>query len=550
MKSIIKNILPVAAFAAVLGMTSCVKDLDVTPIDERTDMSVDAQGLFTKCYANMAQEGNGGANGAGDVDGIDGGTSAFVRQLWNSQELPTDEAHCPWGDDGISAFNHITWSSTHPMLKGFYYRLYYGVTLCNHYLEVASDYNPRMTAEVRFLRALYYTYLIDGWGDICFTTAAAGGAPVQQSRATTFEWIVNELNEIEPLMADAKAKTCKWQGDKIVPGTDESYGRADKAAVWMLLTRLYLNAEVYTGKAEWQKAKDYAKKIIDSKDNGGYKLNTQETKNGWTAYQQLFMGDNGENGASCEAILPVICDGQRTTAWGCTLFLMAGTYKDDMIDSQFTKGNGTTDNWQGNRARRQLVEKFFPNGDAPVASTSGMQTAAKDDRALFWSIDRTLDITEESKFEEGYSVTKFCNYYLSGATGHNTQFPDADFFLMRAAEAYLAYAEADARLNNGTTSGDGTSILNQVRARAHASTRTSYSLSQIADEWSREFFFEGLRRTTLIRFGYFGGNSSYTWQWKGGTKNGSSVSANYNLFPFPDTEIQLAGETLKQNTGY
>lgn len=542
MKSYIKTLIPATCFMLGLGMTSCVGDLDVEPIDERTDMTVDPIGLYNKCFANMGQEGNAGANGSSDIDGIDGGTSAFVRQIWNAQELTTDEAHCPWGDEGIPAFNHNQWGASHPMLRGLYYRLYNGVTLCNHYLEVASDYDAQMTAEVRYARALYYYYLIDGWGDVGFTTVAAGKAPEQQSRATTWQWIMDELNDIEGQLSEAKPKT---DGGVFTGGKSTGYGRPDKAAVWMLRTRMYLNAEVYIGKPMWAEAKAEAKKIIDS----AYKLNTQETKNGWTAYQQLFMGDNGSNGASVEAILPIMQDGKMCTAWGCTMFLIGGTYKDDMIDGQFAAGNGTTENWQGNRARRDLVQKFFPNLDAPNVSTADMQAAAGDDRALFWGIDRTIDITNESKFEEGFSVTKFCNYYSDGSAAHSSQFPDTDFFLMRAAEAYLAFGEADARLNNNAASAEGIQVLNQIRQRAHAATKANWTLSEIENEWSREFYFEGLRRTTLIRFGHFGGQNGYNWAWKGGVANGANFDAHLNVFAFPNTDIAV-NPNLKQNAGY
>lgn len=90
----IKRILPMTVLALSLGMTSCVNDLDVTPKDPSTNMTADAQALFTKCYANMALAGQGGANGDCDIDGLDGGTTGFIRQLFNANELTTDEAIC------------------------------------------------------------------------------------------------------------------------------------------------------------------------------------------------------------------------------------------------------------------------------------------------------------------------------------------------------------------------------------------------------------------------------------------------------------------------
>ena len=105
MKYIIKNIIPAAALALALGVTSCTKDLDVDPIDPNLSTEVSLDGLYLKCYANLALPGNGGANGDSDIDGYDGGTAGFIRQLWNSNELPTDESICCWGDPGIAGFN-------------------------------------------------------------------------------------------------------------------------------------------------------------------------------------------------------------------------------------------------------------------------------------------------------------------------------------------------------------------------------------------------------------------------------------------------------------
>ncbi|MCF0235230.1 MAG: RagB/SusD family nutrient uptake outer membrane protein [Bacteroidaceae bacterium] len=535
MRTTIKSLLPVAVLALSFGLTSCVDDLNVTPKDPSTNMTVTPENLFNKTYALMAVAGNGGANGDSDVDGLDGGTTGFVRQLFNAQSLTTDEAHCVWGDQGISDFNHNSFTASHPMLKGFYYRLYFGVTMCNHYLEVAADHDKTMTAEVRFLRALYYYYLMDGWGNVTLRTTISMEKAKQVSRAELYAWIEQEVLAAEADMAEAKPEK---EGEA-------GYGRADKAAAWMLLSRLYLNAEVYTGKAEWAKAKEYAAKVM----NSPFKLHTAPTQNGWTAYQQLFMGDNGTNGASQEGILCLIQDGEKTTSWGTTLFLMAATSKDDMKDNQFYSGNGTVQNWAGITALPTLVQKFFPNDNAPEASPATMQAAAGDDRALFWSKGRTLSIDDESAFTNGYSVMKFNNYYLAGGQGKHSTYCDTDFFLMRAAEAYLNFAEADARLNGGKTTQAGTDAVNAIRNRAHANPQPSFDLNQILNEYAREFYFEGRRRTDLIRHNKYGGNTGFQWQWKGGAKTGVNFSANYNLFPIPDTDMNAHGE-LTQNPGY
>jgi hypothetical protein len=127
MKAIYKNIIPAAALVLTLGMSSCSDILEISPKDPDVVTNIQATQLFNKCYANIAVAGQGGANGDSDIDGLDGGTTGYVRQLFNANELTTDEAICGWGDEGIAAFDYNTYDSSHPMLRGFYYRLNFGV---------------------------------------------------------------------------------------------------------------------------------------------------------------------------------------------------------------------------------------------------------------------------------------------------------------------------------------------------------------------------------------------------------------------------------------
>jgi hypothetical protein len=374
---------------------------------------------------------------------------------------------------------------------------------------------------------------MDCFGNVPFATALMTTPPEQIQRADLFNWIESELLEVkDQMMSPATRKD-----------TDNDYGRADQDAANLLLARLYLNAEVYTGTARWSDAKTYAEKVI----NGPHKLWTTGT-NGWSAYQMLFMGDNGSNGASQEAILPLLQDGIKTTAWCTSLFLAASTWKSDMdTNSDY----GTSEFWAGNRARSQLLAKFFPQGDAPEATISEMATAAGDDRALFFGKDRTLVVDTPTEFTSGYSVGKYRNTYSSGGNAHDSKFVDTDFFLMRSAEAYLIAAEAVARINGGSTTATGAGYINALRERANTTTRSSYTTDQILDERSRELYFEGFRRTDLIRYGYFGGDKSgqYLWDWKAGSQNGASFAAFRNVFAIPAEDMN-ANPNLKQNTGY
>ena len=122
-----------------------------------------------------------------------------------------------------------------------------------------------------------------------------------------------------------------------------------------------------------------------------------------------------------------------------------------------------------------------------------LQEAAGDDRALFNGVNRSLDNDDVSTFKSGFGVAKFTNFKTDGSAGKDATFPDADFFLMRAAEAYLNFAEADAHINGGETTAEGTAAINAIRKRANASTREDrgYSLNDICDEWSRGVLLRG-----------------------------------------------------------
>ncbi len=550
MNKFFKYIMCAAVLLMMSGLSSCVKDLDVEPIDPSLQSDVTPEQLFNKCYSVFATSGNNGGDDNVDVDGLDGGFQHKYRQMWNSNELTTDEAICGWGDEGIPSYCHNTYDASHPMLRGYYYGLCIGITFCNQYLQVYGDYNPTMTAEVRFLRAFQFYLLTDAFGNIPFATTISGDNPEQYTRAQVCEFIEKELKAI--IGEDSNDNATILNDPKPKKYGEDGYGRIDKAAAWMLLSRIYLNSQVYTGTPRWQDAANYAKKVMDSP----YKLHTVGyNTNGrqFTAYQMLFMGDNSKTDAAYEAVFPVIQDGTRTTSWGGTNFLICSTADADIHPNRYdeTEVNGLYNNsaWSGNRARPELVRLFFPNDDAPSGHAYDLAEIAEDDRALFETEGRFLNVDDESNFKYGYAIAKFNNFKCDGSKGSDNTFADSHLFYMRVAEAYLTYAEALTRLNGGTAPAEAVAAINAIRGRAHATQRSSYTLNQILDEWGREFYFEGRRRVDLIRFGKFGGTTDYKWQWKGGAYAGRDFEAFRNVFAIPTDDL-IANSNLTQNPGY
>ena len=545
-----KNIIPVATVVLSMGLSSCTGDLDVTPIDPRKNTVVDAQKLFNKCYAEFVFEGYG--PGESELDLGDAGLSVCYRLLWNANELTTDEAICGWTDKGVAEFDFNSYTPANECLYGLYWRLCFGVSICNQYLKECADYDATMTAEIHFVRALYYYFLLDNFGNPSFSETV-GEKPRQIKSAELFTWITKELEEnMDKMLAPSVRKK-----------GESNYGRADQSAAWMLLARLYLNAEKYTGTAQWEKAKEYANKVITQSGRsiwmGDQPISHRSANGKYSAYQMLFMADNDQSGAYNESVFAFVLDGASSASWGASTFLYAASWDGNM---KAIYPQATDQSWGGNRTRVDLVEKFISTSklDAlPNWSTETITEAADDDRALFFGDnakgdngvkDRKYTNDDLATFTDGIATTKYQSCRADDGAVSNTTHNDNDIMLMRLAEAYLIYAEAEARAaGSNTTLAEGTRLINVLRERANNSDlHTTYTLREILDERSRELFFEGIRRTDLIRYGYYGG-SSYTWQWKGGIHEGGKFEAYRNIFPIPQTEL-ATNSNLEQNPGY
>ena len=524
-------------FLFILGVNmtliSCTSDLDVTPGDDDEFLSetffqdpASYKKVLAKLYAGLYVGGNDGDNTA-DIGGIGGDFSSYLRLLFVTQELPTDEAIIAWADGTLPTMNAQTWSPANEFLEGTFSRAFYHISVANEFLRQTSDEKlsargvdanlkgqiATFRAEARFLRAFSYYNLMDLFGNVPITTENDPVGlfyPEQKTRVEVFAFVESELKDLDNSLAASK--------------TNE-YGRVDKTAAKFLLAQVYLNARVYTGTAKFNEAAILLKDVID---RSGYTFAN-------IPYAHLFSADNNRNGAQSEIIFPIVGDGNAIRATGAGMSFIMHAAIGGSLDAA---SRGMDGGWQGMRTRREFVN-LFPDTNA-----------IGDKRGTFYTAGQTLDIANVGTFTDGFAVTKYINKNANGSAAQRNDIPDIDFPMFRLSDAYLMYAECAMRGATGADIATSVGYINRLRTRANAQqiVASNLTLDFILDERGRELFWECHRRTDLIRFGKFTGGSKI-WQWKGGSVNGSATESFRDLMPIPARNIQ-ANPTLKQNPGY
>jgi len=403
----------------------------------------------------------------------------------------------------------------------------FSVALTNEFLRQSSDENianrghesavggdiAAYRAEARLLRAMAYYHLMDLFGKAAFVTENDPVGTYQgpeYGRAELFTFVESELLAIE--------------SDLIAPRQNE-YARADKAVAWMILAKMYLNAEVYGQGDRYTDCITYTNKII----NSGYALASD--------YSLNFLADNDFNEAGMnEIIFQTVSDGTVAENYGATTVIING----EVGSLENNAADLGAQGWGGAlRVRKQFAERFL-NGDVPLTDT----------RNTLITAGREIEITDIGDRDSGYIITKFKNVTSSGEPGEDPTFVTTDFPMFRLADVYLMYAEAVVRGGGGGSLGEAVEYVNKLRTRANSSPITSGNLNLdfLINERSRELYWEGHRRQDLIRFGRFTGGN-YNWAWKGGSPSGIALPGHLNVYPMPANNMS-ANPNLTQNPGY
>ncbi len=516
-----KKLLYIYALILLVFASACTDDLNQYPNEQETSESVFSNpdnyiSALAKCYASFVIKGQ-------ELDGNEDLSSnkgyAYYRNYINLQECGTDEMGSTWLEgDNTAAISYITWDANDIYVSDMYYRIYYTISLCNEFLKNSTDgkiggFSDEQQAniriyreEARFLRALAYSHALDLFHDVPFAdeqTIGSSALPNEIVASDLFNFLTAELKDCSEKMLDVDA--CE-------------YGRASRASAWMLLSRLYLNANVYEAGQKYDSCMIYSQKVLDE----GYALEPE--------YNKLFNADNSKRvGRGNEIIFPLVHDGINVVSYDVASYLTLGQADD---------ANGYD---LANLGLENAWNMFRLRGDF-----SALFTEDNDKRNLIYTGTNTQYMTNGMEDRTGgYFAVKWSNLTDAGdvASTVGVNITGNDFPAFRLSEAYLNYAEAAFRSNANTAT--ALEYVNQLRTERGAS---EVSLSQLMasengiqykfflDERGREFYLEAMRRTDLVRFDCFT-TSKYLWEWKGGSQNGAAVNSKYNIYPIPATEI-------------
>lgn len=461
----------------------------------------------------------------------------YREGYWSLQEYTSDEVIVPtrgtdWFDAGVPQAMHMhTWGSNTRDVNNGWSFAYGGVTKCNTVIDnihtIAgedesqwSDAAKAGLAEAKILRAFYHLLAMDVYGNVHIDD---GEREIKQyTRKEVYDWIEQELVENAALVDDGVR-----------------YGSMTRPVAYMILAKLYLNAQAYTGTAQWDKVIEYCDKIIDGKY---YELN-----------EDYFDAFKESNTGNKEIIFPIVFDG--VYAKGNMFHVMTQHYA---MQSVF---GFTTECWNGPCTLESFYNKYDdadkrkaqwfagPVYDTPTTwNTLIYNRASWTGKVQEWThgqstfnvvITPQVTTIQDPTAANSCEGARFIKFEFTNGIAHHA---DSDFPIYRYADVLMMKAEALMRKNGGVATEEVLKLVNPVHTRAGLAPYTvaTLTLDELLDERGREFAWEGHRRDDQIRFGTYGS----TWEFK------EASDKNHELFPIPDWVRDGAPGVYQQNPGY
>ncbi|MDE6228116.1 MAG: RagB/SusD family nutrient uptake outer membrane protein [Muribaculaceae bacterium] len=557
--------------ATSLSLGSCVGDLDLLPTDPSSKTIVefekDPNAFLDQTIANAYfQFATYGVNGNASVQGIDGGMTTFQRTCFILEEIPTDEASwLPTADVDYGLLQYGIVPASNTFVMGTYSRLFINIACCNQFIQTVNQGQQFLTTDAlqkkaeeyirqaRILRAGAYWYAIDNFGNVPYADESVAMGQVAPQLSTNF----NEGRRLvyQRVVADLE-EIVDWykQND---PNNAPAYGYVGLDVAQSLLVKFYLNAEVYTGTAAWDKCFTAAQEIIARRGVGGFQ-NSGLCPN----YFQNFGANNaqyatGGSGNVHEIIWTIPQaqtvndpDGKGLLSYANATFMCNGWIGDAPEDkdffckqSDYNSGNG----WKCMVARPEFVEKFEWN-DAAYSQSDDVRVSWWKTSADGFAL-QNITLNQADWGQNGYLAVKYTNWAQNDNGTDYAASPEAtdqlggDYAMIRLAEIYLSAAEA--ALNGGGDHATAVRYTNLIRERAGLQPLADVNLVQLRDERCRELYTEATRRSDLIRYGQW--ISGYTWSWKNNVASGADFASNFNVYPLPSSTCARNGYTQNPN---
>ncbi|TDQ80044.1 putative outer membrane starch-binding protein [Sphingobacterium yanglingense] len=459
---------------------------------------------------------------------------AYMRDIqnrsgvWGTLLSTTDELAWPargsdWVTPDLQALFTHDYTPTNTYVRNTWNSFMLGITRCNVALQYLSAFAPtpetdQYIAEVKFIRALCMFKLTDNFGQFPFrehTETDYSKKPIILDRAAAVQRMVSDLSEIIPSL---KTKS------------EVPYGRVTKAAAQMLLANIYLNHQVFLGTPKWKETIQQCDAIITP---GQYTLADD--------YWGMFQYDNAKYLHSTESILSIIYD--ETIGLTGSVWIPITLHYNQKFGNFTSLWNGccTTptfvDTWDTSDKRysdKRLIGQLGFNQGLLIGqqySPTGVALKTRTGAPLVFTKNFSIKNSSE---EAGVRIVKFA----PNPSTTNTSNAGNDFPLYRLADVYLMRAEAKFR------SGDVNGALQDINYLRHDKrgmpAYTSLDLDKILKERGYELYWEGGRRTDLIRFD----------KYLDAREEKNFVTPSYKLLlPIPISAIE-ANADLVQNPGY
>lgn len=536
---LIKTYIPILLSSIVLA--SC---LDENPKSQITEGQ--AYGSASAIYNNAVATLYNYIGGKDDSQGLQG----TYRGVYDYNTFTTDEAMLPtrggdWYDGGFwqNLYLHRWTASDVPLYDTWNY-LYKVIGICNNSLSIIETYSHKLSdkqkqeyaAEVRAVRAMFYYYLLDMFGRVPLYTDAGKSVDDmrQNSRSEVFRFVVDELQEVSPLLSDGMSQK---------PGS--YYGRITRPVAHFLLAKLALNAEIYSDD-DWtdgnrpdgrdirfnidgqvMNAWDATIHYCDLIKHAGYDLESD--------YEANFAVNNENSG---ENIFTIPMDKTLYTQIFKNLFRSRHYNHGSAIGMDAENGSCATLSTVRTfgYGTESVDSRYDSNFYSDLLYVDGNPVFLDDGEPLvYMPLAVKLDLTGD-RYEKTAGA-RMKKYEIDRTAYDDGKLQNNDIVLFRYADALLMKAEALVR--NGK---DGSAELNTVRSRAGMPQREA-TLSNIIDERLMELMWEGWRRQDLIRFGRF--TSAYDQrQQLPNEKTGYTI-----VFPIP-SKVLAMNSNLTQNPVY